>query len=561
MEGESYLSSGFGIRRGIERRSTGWVRIKDIARVWMPGRLKGIQVGRQYGTPFLAATQVFDRRPSPRKWLALEQTNDAKNRFVRSGMILVTCSGSVGRPTIAYDVHQNTLISHDLLRVEPTDDAMAGWLYAFLLSSRARAIATGSQYGHIIKHLEPEHLSEVPIPFIDDALAAEFLASFHEIVSLRNIAYRNSLEADRRYAESIGAIHPSASESAFTAPASELFLRRRRLEASYFAPVPTTLRGMFGRSERLAEVSRRVWWMTRFKRFYGDAGIPYMSADELFTVNPVETKRILVKPDDDHEKYFVRRGWILMACSGQVYGLNGAALLATEYDERAFFSHDLIRIIPDESKIRAGYLLETLTHPTHGRPLVIRAAYGTSIPHLDPGDISAFPVARIDADEEAAIADLVESAAHSRATADEMERNLSREADKIIDRFISAPVALRLVSDSAGSDGGNDPAAGGSVPDPIGDRFRELADQWKRNRGPTSSLTAIAKDPAYQKIIAMGSPVVPHILASLEREPDFWFAALKRITKDDPITEEIRGDLRAMTKAWLNWGRAKNVHW
>src|SRR5687768_7159605 len=106
MEAETYLSSGFGIRSAIEARPAGWRRLGDLAKVWMPGRLKGIQVSRDYGTPFLAASQVFDPRPRPRKWLALEKTADAKDRFVSAGTILVTCSGSVGRATLAYAPHE-----------------------------------------------------------------------------------------------------------------------------------------------------------------------------------------------------------------------------------------------------------------------------------------------------------------------------------------------------------------------------------------------------------------------------------------------------------------------
>jgi|ERR1039458_4868054 hypothetical protein len=76
----------------------------DVAAVCLPAC-----VSRQFGTPFLAATQVFDVQPIPRKWLALAKTSDDSNRFVKPGMILITCSGSVGRPTLGYAVHENIL--------------------------------------------------------------------------------------------------------------------------------------------------------------------------------------------------------------------------------------------------------------------------------------------------------------------------------------------------------------------------------------------------------------------------------------------------------------------
>ncbi len=94
MEAESYLASGFGTRVAIEAKAAGWARLSEVARTWQPSRLKGIQVGPDYGTPFLAATQVYDRRPMPRKWLSLVRTDNVVDRFVSSGTILVTCSGS-----------------------------------------------------------------------------------------------------------------------------------------------------------------------------------------------------------------------------------------------------------------------------------------------------------------------------------------------------------------------------------------------------------------------------------------------------------------------------------
>jgi hypothetical protein len=128
-----------------------------------------------------------------------------------------------------------------------------------------------------------------------------------------------------------------------------------------------------------------------------------------------------------------------MACSGQTYGLNGAAALMTGYHANTFFSHDLIRIVADKSKVRAGYLLVALTHRTHGRPLLIRVAYGTSIPHLDPGDVSEFMVARLEKADEDAIADLAEASAAAHAEAASLERAIGREASELVAGFLARP--------------------------------------------------------------------------------------------------------------------------
>lgn len=66
LEAENFLAGGYGIRTEMLKRNI--PLLKASAKVWQPPRLKGIQVSRDFGTPFLAATQVLDLRPSPRKF-------------------------------------------------------------------------------------------------------------------------------------------------------------------------------------------------------------------------------------------------------------------------------------------------------------------------------------------------------------------------------------------------------------------------------------------------------------------------------------------------------------
>ena len=101
MEAEAYLTEGYGIRLSIESR-TGWERLDQLADVSQPPRTKAVLVNPDSGKPFLTASQIFDLRPFPRKWLAVEKIPHANALVVDRGTILVTRSGAVGRapPTI-----------------------------------------------------------------------------------------------------------------------------------------------------------------------------------------------------------------------------------------------------------------------------------------------------------------------------------------------------------------------------------------------------------------------------------------------------------------------------
>jgi hypothetical protein len=93
------------------------------------------------------------------------------------------------------------------------------------------------------------------------------------------------------------------------------------------------------------------------------------------------------------------------------------------------------------------------------------------------------------------------------------------------------------------------------------DRFGRLAEKWKSERGPTSSITQMAMHPAYQEIIGMGLAAIPFLLRELEQAPDHWFWALKSITGIDPVPEEDRGNLTLMTRDWLTWARKQGYEW
>ncbi|WP_243050844.1 hypothetical protein [Dyella sp. RRB7] len=442
MEAATYLSGGYGIHLALEAQVGSRARLDDLARIWQPSRLKGIQVSREYGRPFLAATQVFDSRPTPRKYLALDKTRDAEQLFVNAGQLLVTRSGTVGRCILAYAPHEGAVISDDLLRVDPLEKKYAGWVYGYLRSDQALAMMTSAQYGHVIKHLEPAHLGSLPVPLPDPAILSEFDELRNRIIQARNKAWESQREAEDLLSNAVGKVRATAdAELGFSVAASELFKRRRRLEASFHTPAATSILGQFTKrklkSQPLSEVSEAVWWLTRFKRVFGDGGEPYLSADELFSINTMGLKRVLVEQADNPDDYRVKAGWIVMACSGQTYGLNGSVALMTEEHEQAFFSHDLVRIIPDKRVIDPGYLFTVLGHPDLGRPLVIRNAYGTSIPHLDPSDVADIPIVRLERELEVEIGRKMINSVKKRAEASDLERQLASRATHEINSFLA----------------------------------------------------------------------------------------------------------------------------
>lgn len=95
--------------------------------------------------------------------------------------------------------------------------------------------------------------------------------------------------------------------------------------------------------------------------------------------------------------------------------------------------------------------------------------------------------------------------------------------------------------------------------DPRRERFRSLAQQWRKETQWLSSTNEISMNPAYQAIIGMGAEALPMILEELRQNSGHWYWALKAISNEDPVVPRDRGSVKRMRVAWLHWGMAKGL--
>jgi hypothetical protein len=86
-------------------------------------------------------------------------------------------------------------------------------------------------------------------------------------------------------------------------------------------------------------------------------------------------------------------------------------------------------------------------------------------------------------------------------------------------------------------------------------RFQGLATQWIATTRYRSNTQALRNHPVYQQLVALGEPVVPLILAELERGSNVsWFTVLTAITGENRVPPAEAGRVDAMARAWLDWG-------
>ena len=231
-------------------------------------------------------------------------------------------------------------------------------------------------------------------------------------------------------------------EQGFSIPASELSQRRRRFEASFNSPIVAALRSHFAKrgltTTSLKNAGFDVWLPTRFRRIPAAQGVNLVGSANLFEINPDLPKFIADGNFGDRNSGRVELGWLLLARSGQIYGINGQLQIAHAAYKGKVVSDHVIRIAPTENAtMRAGYVYTALSHPSLGRPLVKALAYGSSIPEIEVADVEELAVVRLDDNMENTIADLTEQAAALLAEADILENHLAAEAEVLLDRFIA----------------------------------------------------------------------------------------------------------------------------
>ena len=403
-------------------------------------------------TAFLTATQVYDVRPTPRKWLSIDRTQDHAKRLVSSGQILLTRSGNVGRATLAHNTTKGIIVSDDLLRVDAENQDWWGWIYAYLRAPSVRKMMKAVEYGHIIKHLETHHLDSLPIVWASDQSRVEYGSRARNILQTRNKAHELTVEAEARFTDAFGRLRDAEVDtSQFTIRANRLFAERRRLDAAYYRPTVKRIvehlsRGASG-WRSLTDLGFDVWLPDRFQRVAAAEGPRFVDSSALFEINPDISKRVAERDFGDGYAGRVRRGWILVARSGQTYGLIGSSMLAGARHEHKVISDHIIRVAPAqavecgtriEPQCRPGYVVVAMTHPELGRPRVKALPYGSSIPSIEVNDLRQFQIPRLQTAVENEIADRVEEAARLRDEADAIEIQLAESAEAEIRRFVGA---------------------------------------------------------------------------------------------------------------------------
>jgi type I restriction enzyme S subunit len=165
-------------------------RLRDFSeKVFVGMRTKRLFVDSQNGVPYLMPIDILIFPLKARKWVS-KFTKDIENWQVKPLTILITQSGIPGQVILANKHFENKVVSPNVIRMVPNEEGLKiiGFIYAYLNTPIGQALITKTKYGVTVKHIEPYHVEEVPIPLLDRVEIEEINQLIMEAYKLKEMA-------------------------------------------------------------------------------------------------------------------------------------------------------------------------------------------------------------------------------------------------------------------------------------------------------------------------------------------------------------------------------------
>lgn len=207
LDAKPYLSGAFATQRLLERLTVEKVPLKEVTAGHAGGIYNGPQFRRVYLTdpehsvPFVGSKDmlVADLGTLPRLRKTDAESSSLHYLRLEPGMTLISCSGfNAGRRAYVRPDMAGYWSSQDVLKVVPDSGKIgAGYLYAFLASRFGESLVKGSVYGSAVKHIEPHHIEDLPVPRFEEAVEKEIHELMEEAAALRAAFQRGITEATR----------------------------------------------------------------------------------------------------------------------------------------------------------------------------------------------------------------------------------------------------------------------------------------------------------------------------------------------------------------------------
>lgn len=134
----------------------------------LPGRFKRIYVEEGQGRVFFGGKQLFELDPSNKKYLSsAKHSRRIKEQLeLQENMILITCSGTIGKVTLVPRHWNHWAANQHIIRVIPATNELVGYMFIFLSSDYGYHLIKKYTYGSVVDEIDDNHVSQIPFPLL-----------------------------------------------------------------------------------------------------------------------------------------------------------------------------------------------------------------------------------------------------------------------------------------------------------------------------------------------------------------------------------------------------------
>ena len=141
-------------------------------------------------------------------------------------------------------------------------------------------------------------------------------------------------------------------------------------------------------------------------------GVPYLSASDTVLAD-LDTNRFLSNKQSEELNYLkLHKNWILITCSGTI----GNVIFTNSAFEGRIATHDLIRIIPDDSKMLKGIVFAYLSSK-YGYCQLTQSKFGAVVKHINIDNVYNIAIPSFPTPFQEEVSNLVEEASKLREDA------------------------------------------------------------------------------------------------------------------------------------------------
>jgi type I restriction enzyme, S subunit len=339
----------------------------------------------EYGVPFVGSSDMLQADLSRLPLLGKKDAYSPALSYLRleEGMTLISCSGTIGRMVYVRSDMAGMWSSQHIMKVVPYPERiLPGYLYAFLSSKFGESLVVGGTYGAIIQHIEPHHITNLPVPRLGEAVETRAHELVQEAAAQRSKAATLRAEALAIVVEELGWREP-AKRSIYTS-VSSLLLTRRMDAFHHSSPVVAAKKTLASHltSIPLGDKVAEVFEPNRgARRKVSDPayGVPFLSSSEMFHLDPQGDYLISLRTPN-LERLLIGSSDVLLPRSGQLGGIIGRAVLPLPGNYGHAASEHLVRV-RCKSPGDALYVWSILASEP-GYFASIGTAFGSSIPSL-----------------------------------------------------------------------------------------------------------------------------------------------------------------------------------